>query len=49
MEKLKERQRERWAQEVQRKELADLDEVGMQLSHRRQRDAVAVDSGEAQQ
>ena len=40
LEKLKERQRERWAQEVQRKELAELDEAGMQLSYRQQsRDA----------
>ena len=34
LEKLKERQRERWATEVQRKELIELDEVGTQLSYR---------------
>jgi len=34
LEKLKERQRDRWATEVHRKELAELDEVGMQLTYR---------------
>jgi flagellar FliJ protein len=34
LEKLEERQRERWAAEVRRKELAELDEVGMQLANR---------------
>ena len=46
LEKLKERQRERWAQEVQRKELADLDEVGMQLSHRQLREDHASSADE---
>lgn len=39
IEKLKGRQRERWAAEVQRRETAGLDEVGMQLAHRRQSEA----------
>lgn len=34
MEKLRERQHERWAAEVGRKEAAGLDEVGMQLAYR---------------
>lgn len=39
IEKLKDRQRERWASEVQRKEMIELDEVGMQLNYRQQRAA----------
>ena len=34
LEKLRERQREGWEAEVRRKELAELDEVGMQLARR---------------
>ena len=34
LQKLEERQRERWAAEVRRKELAELDEVGLQLANR---------------
>ena len=34
LEKLKERKRERWAAELTRKDSAELDEVGMQLSYR---------------
>ena len=41
LEKLKERQRERWAAEIQRKELAELDEVGMQLARRQATDAAS--------
>ena len=46
LEKLKERHRERWAQEVQQKELAELDEVGMQLSYRRQREQAVIASAD---
>ena len=46
LEKLKERQRDRWAAELQRKELAELDEVGMQLA-RRQATGAATDASSA--
>jgi flagellar FliJ protein len=47
LEKLRERHQERWAQEVQRKELAELDEVGMQLSYRQTREEVERENEEA--
>ena len=46
LEKLKERKRERWAEEIARKESAELDEVGMQLSFRRRDEAPSADLGE---
>jgi flagellar FliJ protein len=47
LEKLRERHQERWAQEVRRKELAELDEVGMQLSYRQTREEVEREQGAA--
>jgi flagellar protein FliJ len=55
IEKLRERQFERWKQEVERKELAEMDEVGAQFGYRQlvqaraenERVGFAVDAGEA--
>jgi len=47
LEKLKERQRDRWATEVHRKELAELDEVGMQLTYRNHSERTGAEGASA--
>jgi len=48
MEKLRERHYERWLEDVKRREMQDLDEIGMQLSYRQARDeGMAVEEGGA--
>jgi len=48
MEKLRERHYERWLEDVKRREMQDLDEMGMQLSYRQARDeGMAVEEGGA--
>jgi flagellar FliJ protein len=47
LEKLKERQKERWLAEGNRKQLLELDEIGMQLDYRHRTDAESADADDA--